>query len=101
MARILELGYLDDAEYALRRARLMADRGYGDFYIHAFLEGLGLPAHMIESALMKINEEFAEEDRIIMLVEKREGQDRNKQIRFLAGRGFPFEKILNVIGGAD
>ncbi|HHO75591.1 MAG TPA: hypothetical protein ENN05_04070 [Deltaproteobacteria bacterium] len=101
MARIMELGYLDDAEYTLRRARLLAERGYGDFSIESSLEGLGLPAQMIYDALMKIREEFAEENRIAMLMEKRDGTNRQKMIRFLAGRGFPFDKILNVMGGDD
>jgi len=101
MARITELGYLDDAEYTLRRAMLLAHRGYGDFYIEASLEGMGLPAQMIYDALMKIRKEFAEEKRITMLMEKRKGTNRQKMMRFLAGRGFPFEKILNVIGGDD
>ncbi|MBN2297828.1 MAG: RecX family transcriptional regulator [Deltaproteobacteria bacterium] len=101
MARIMELGYIDDAEYTLRRARLLAERGYGDFSIEASLEGLGLPSPMIYNALMKIREEFTEEKRIAMLMEKRKGTNRQKMIRFLAGRGFPFEKILNVLGGDD
>ena len=101
MARITELGYLDDKEYTYRRARLLAERGYGDFSIEASLEGLGLPSQMIYDALMKIRDELTEEKRIAVLMEKRRGTGRHKMIRFLAGRGFPFEKILNVIGGDD
>ena len=79
----------------------MAEKGYCDFYIHSYLEGLGIPADMIEGALPKISEEFSEEKRIGMLVEKRKGLEKQKMIRFLANRGFSFEKILNIIGGVD
>ena len=51
MARIGELGYLDDAGYAKRRAVLMAERGYGDYAIRVFLEGLGLPEKTVLDAL--------------------------------------------------
>lgn len=101
MARIAELGYIDDTEYTLRRARLLAEKGYCDFYIQASLEGLGIPTGMIDGALTKVSEEFSEENRIIMLVEKRKGLEKQKMTRFLANRGFSFEKILNVIGGVD
>ncbi len=101
MARIADLGYLDDKEYSYRRARLLAERGYGDFSIEASLEGLGLPSQMIHDTLMKIRDEVTEEKRIAMLMEKRKGTERQKMMRFLAGRGFPFEKILNVMGGDD
>lgn len=101
MARIAELGYLDDAEYTLRRARLMAEKGHCDFYIRSALEELGIPSVMIDDALTKVGGDFPEEQRIAMLVEKRKGLNREKMIRFLANRGFSFEKILNIIGGVD
>jgi SOS response regulatory protein OraA/RecX len=79
----------------------MAERCYCDFYIHSSLEGLGIPVDMIDGALAKVSEEFSEEKRIRMLVEKRMGLEKKKMIRFLANRGFSFEKILNIIGGVD
>ncbi len=79
----------------------MAEKGYCDFYIHSSLEGLGIPSGMIEGALRKVSEELSEETRIRMLVEKRKGLEKQKMLRFLANRGFSFEKILNVIGGVD
>lgn len=101
LKRVLELGYLDDREYTLRRARLMAEKGYGDFSIRSSLEGLQLPDEMIEEAVSKVSKEIAEEERISMLMEKKKDASREKMIRFLAGRGFPYEKILNATGGDD
>ena len=79
----------------------MAEKGYCDFYIQSSLESLGIPAGMIDGALQKVSEEFSEEKRIRMLVEKRKGLEKQKLLRFLANRGFSFEKILNIIGGVD
>jgi regulatory protein len=45
------LGYLDDARTAELRAARLADRGYGDAYIRADLEGRGLPAAEALAAL--------------------------------------------------
>lgn len=101
VGRILDLGYLNDREYALRRARLMAEKGWGDFPIRLALLEAGIPEGMADEALDRVSKEFDEEKRISMLIEKREGLHREKMIRFLAGRGFPFEKILKETGGVD
>lgn len=98
---MLHLGYLNDAEYALRRARLMAQKGYGDYSIRNFLEGLDFPANMTDDVVEKVSREMNEEERIARLIEKRVSLGREKIIRFLAGRGFPYAKILNALGGED
>lgn len=79
----------------------MAEKGYGDFYIKTFLEGLSVPEDMAAHAVAEVSQEFSEEDRISMLVKKRKGLDKEKMIRFLAGKGLAYEKILSVIGGED
>lgn len=79
----------------------MAEKGYCDYHIQSCLEGLGIPADMVNSALTKVDDEFSEEERIAMLVEKRKSLEKQKIVRFLANRGFSFEKILNVMDGAD
>jgi SOS response regulatory protein OraA/RecX len=101
VARLLHLGYLNDSDYALRRARLMAARGYGDFSIRTLLEGLDFPENMADDVVQKVSKETSEEERIRLLMKKRGTRDREKTIRFLAGRGFPYEKILNALGGDD
>jgi regulatory protein len=45
------LGYLDDDRTARVRAERLAERGYGDAYIRADLEGRGLPAETALSSL--------------------------------------------------
>jgi SOS response regulatory protein OraA/RecX len=79
----------------------MAERGYGDYYIRTYLERLEIPCVLIDKALKKIGKDFDEEKRILMLVQKRKGLERQKMMRFLAGRGFPYERISNVLGGVD
>lgn len=79
----------------------MAEKGYGDFYTMTFLEGLGVPEDMAVSAVGKVSKEFTEEERISMLMKKRKGLSREKMIRFLAGKGLAYEKILSVLGGED
>ncbi len=79
----------------------MAEKGYGDFYIEAFLEGLGVPEDMAANAIDKVSKDFTEEKRISMLMKKRKGLSREKMIRFLAGKGLAYEKILNVLGGDE
>jgi SOS response regulatory protein OraA/RecX len=101
LARIKELGLLDDREYARRRAHLMAEKGYGDFAIKVFLEGLGIPEKMAYDAMKGIPEELGERKRMSMIIEKRKDTPKEKLIRFLAGRGFPIDVIMEVIGGVD
>lgn len=102
LARIKELGLLDDREYARRRAHLMAEKGYGDFAIKVFLvEGLGIPEKMAYDAVKGIPQELGERKRMSMIIEKRKGKPKEKLIRFLAGRGFPIDVIIDVIGGVD
>jgi len=101
LARVKELGLLDDREYARRRAHLMAEKGYGDFAIKVFLEGLGIPEEMAKDALKVLPEELGETMRMVMLIEKRKGLSKEKLIRFLAGRGFPIDMIMDAVGGVD
>jgi len=79
----------------------MALKGYGDYSIRIFLEGLDFPENIADDVVQKVSSEIGEEERISLLIRKRKPQDREKTIRFLAGRGFPFEKILNALGGED
>jgi SOS response regulatory protein OraA/RecX len=79
----------------------MAEKGYGDYSIRNFLEGLDFPDNIADDVVQKVSREIDEKERIALLIKKRKPQDREKTIRFLAGRGFPFEKILNILGGDD
>jgi SOS response regulatory protein OraA/RecX len=101
IARIRELGYLDDNSYAARRAVILAEKGYGDFAIRVFLEGIGLPESFVTSAVSALPKGLGERGRIKKMIEKRAGLPREKLIRFLAGRGFPIDLILDETGGVD
>jgi hypothetical protein len=79
----------------------MAEKGYGDFSIRAFLEGLDVPGDMAAYAVDRVSKDFTEEERISRLMKKRKGLSREKMVRFLAGRGLAYEKILSVLGGED
>lgn len=101
IARIDELGYLDDYEYARRRALLMAEKGYGNYAIRVFLEGLGLPDALVRNAVKVLPAELGERRRMKKIIEKRSGLPRVKLIRFLAGRGFPLDLIMDETLGVD
>ena len=101
LARIRELGYLNDREYARRRALLMAERGYGDYAIRLFLEGLGFSEEMACDALGGIPEDMGEGKRIAMIIARRKDLGREKLTRFLAGRGFPLDLVIDTVGGVD
>ena len=75
----------------------MAERGYGDFAIKVFLEELGIPEEMAKDALKVLPEELGETKRMVMLIEKRKGPSKEKLIRFLAGRGFPIDMIMDAM----
>jgi SOS response regulatory protein OraA/RecX len=79
----------------------MAEKGYGDFAIRMSLEALGIPDEAADKALKRVSVELSEAERIALLRSKRSGLGKDKMMRYLAGRGFPYEKIVNAIGGDD
>ena len=101
IARIDELGYLDDYEYARRRALLMAEKGYGNYAIRVSLEGLGLPDALVSNAVKALPTELGERQRMKKMIEKRNDLPKVKLIRFLAGRGFPLDLIMDETLGVD
>ena len=100
VSRIKDLGYLDDFEYARRRALLMAEKGYGNYAIQVFLDGLGLPDALVKRAITALPDELSERQRMKKMIVKRD-LSKVKMIRFLAGRGFPLDLIMDETGGVD
>lgn len=96
--RIRELGYLDDQGYCLRRAEILAERGYGNRYIVYRLSEIGIPEDLIEQSLTALPKELTEEMRIRMVMKKEKGRKKD-MVRFLAGRGFSYKSIYRVITG--
>jgi SOS response regulatory protein OraA/RecX len=79
----------------------MAERGYGDFAIRQFLEGLGIPEGMAQESVRSLPDKLEERKRMFSVMEKKKDLPRRKLIRFLAGRGFPLDQIMDAIGGVD
>ncbi len=79
----------------------MAEKGYGDFAVRANLLNLKIPEDLADHAVSVVSREISEEKRLSVLMNKKKGQTREKVIRFLAGRGFGYESILDALGGED
>jgi SOS response regulatory protein OraA/RecX len=77
----------------------MAERGYGDFAIRQFLEGLGILEGMAHESVASLPDELEEKRRLASVLEKKKGLPREKLIRFLAGKGFPLDQIMDAISG--
>ena len=99
--RLEDLNYLDDREYLRRRAQLLAGRGYADSAVLWQLIQSGAPDEMAQAAVAAIPDELAEKDRILKIIEKKKDKEREKLIRYLAGRGFAFDLILRTIDGDE
>lgn len=52
---------------------------------------------MVEAALDTLPDELTEEMRIKMCMEKKQGIGRDKLYRFLASRGFAYDRIYDAI----
>lgn len=95
LATLEQAGLVDDARVAAMRARLLAERGYGDVAIRFALEGEGLASELVEEALAALE---PEQERVKTLL--REPADL-KTLRRLAARGFAAETLEDVAGFAN
>jgi regulatory protein len=86
------IGYVDDARFARTRAAALAERGYGDAYIRAELEGQGVPAEAVGEALEGVP---AEVERAAALVARARGDAR--VAARLARKGFSLETLEQVV----
>jgi regulatory protein len=85
-------GYLDDERFALGRAELLAERGYGDEWIRADLEAQGVDAEAADRALAALDPEL---ERALREVAKLSGGVR--AARVLARRGFSEDALEGVL----
>lgn len=98
-----EKGYLSNERYAQARVRMRAAR-YGNRRLEYELQQSGVSSELIEQALEQAGDET---ERARQVWERKFGEppadyrERNRQIRFLASRGFPFDVIERVIRGSD
>lgn len=102
LAKLGEWGYLSDERFAKGRARVSASR-LGDARIRRDLRRSGVDAETVDEALASIEE--PEELRAWRLWSRRFGErpkdlkERDRQIRWLAYRGFSMRSIMKVLRG--
>ena len=106
--RLIELGLLDDRDFALRMAReLVSVKGCGRYYIDRKLKEKGIAGELAGEA---IETAFAETDeaglalRLALKKIKRPMDDPREKARigrFLQGRGFSWDIIREVVKELD
>ena len=90
------IGYVDDERFARSRAEQLAARGSGDALIRHDLEGRGIAAEHVETALEAL---APERERAERLAEQR-GRSV-KTARYLASRGFDAEALEGLVAQED
>jgi SOS response regulatory protein OraA/RecX len=95
VARVVELGYVDDARFALGRALTLAERGAGNLLVADDLERHGIAAELVTEAIAALEPEL---DRARVIVARRGATA--KTARLLAARGFGSDTVEGVIAAA-
>ena len=90
------IGYVDDERFARTRAEQLAARGSGDALIRHDLEGRGVAAEHVETALEALE---PERERAARLAEQR-GRSV-KTARYLASRGFGADALEGLVAQED
>ena len=102
--RCVELGWIDDARLAHDRAEALRGRGAGSLKIQADLETRGLTPSLIELAVAASLGEQSELEwaRTALARAKIDPEDAPARAwRLLAGRGFPDEILVTLVGEPD
>lgn len=95
---------LSNARYAESLAHARAGR-HGSLRLKADLRGKGVPEAVIGQVVAQATEQDMNAAREVW--HRKYGQppkdaaERARQMRFLAGRGFPTEVVRRVVGGSD
>ncbi len=95
VARLEELGYVDDARFAFGRALTLAERGAGDLLVADDLERHGVDVELVTEAIAALEPEL---ERAQVIVARRGATA--KTARLLATRGFGADTIEGVIAAA-
>jgi regulatory protein len=102
VGRLLDLRFLDDQEFGQTRARVLAERGYGDAWIERDLDRRGLSGENISRALASL---VPEADRARQWWEgRRSARPKRSGLRALLERGFAegsAERALGPIAGDE
>lgn len=90
------IGFVDDERFARTRAEQLASRASGDALIRHDLEGRGIAAEHVESALAALEPERERAARI--------ATDRGRSVktaRYLASRGFDADALEGIVARED
>lgn len=96
VATFAEAGFVDDGRLARRRARTLADRGWGDAAIEARLAHAGVPGIEARAAVAELEPESERAGALAGAA-----GDPGKAWALLARRGFAEETIATVVGPLD
>ena len=109
--RCRELGYIDDGEFARQRARALAtNRLAGNRKIAFDLQEKGVSGELRTAAIVGVDEELDETERIRRLLGKRpsgrtsdrpDEKEKARLIRNLMGKGFPLALIMRIINETE
>ena len=95
---------LSNARYAEMLAHARSGR-HGSLRLKADLRDKGVPAEVMASTLAEARKHDLDAARAIWLKkfgeQPRDAAERAKQMRFLAGRGFPPDVVRRVVGGEE
>ena len=95
---------LSNTRYAEMLAHARSGR-HGSLRLKADLRDKGVPAEVMESTLAEAREHDLEAASAVWLKKfgepPRDAGERAKQMRFLAGRGFPPDVVRRVVGGEE
>lgn len=100
VASMVELGLMDDGEFARLRAEMLAQKGKSRFAIQQDLRMLGIDKEAVQEALDEL--ELDDEDTALALLEKRYGEKlaagkKQAVIAALARRGFSQREIFGAL----
>ena len=99
LARVAELGYLDEAAQGRDRAARLAASGWADVAVLARLEGEGLDAGRARACLAAALADGApgERERAVALLRRRRLRGA-RAARLLASRGYPLDLAAELAG---
>ena len=104
--RLRELGFLDDASFAISLAKDLAIvKGYGRFQVEKKLKNKGIEGEMLTGAIEKVFSEIDEFEAARRLaLKKTKGQlnsiqDKARIGRYLYGRGYSWDIITEILKG--
>lgn len=95
IATLTRTGVLDDARFAVERARSLAARGAGDRLIRHDLAAAGVERDLVQSALDELE---PESERARRIAERR--ADAPRTARYLVGKGFSEDAVRAAVARA-